>query len=683
MKTETDNFIYRPFPIQLRGYYGQYVAAQGSGMEATVDDPLNASLFVAKVNRYIAKADDKITVAMFREMLSGKRSPDAAHVTALAQALVPEVSLYGDTRENFIESVAATAITKAPAGSALEEDEAAKTDRIVKLSGVVREQERHIQEHDAQIRNRTKMVEAWKRTTPKRVAGKKSFGAMVEEAYHANIRFKPFLENVLVEWDISPVELCAHMEKLNSKKADMPKKTLTDSVLYQWMNHPKNLPNTSSVLLMRDTFALDEQHELMLWKVIGGKQIDDIDKVIALASGKKGHGPLVKKLVEASGIPDVHIQKLVGVGQLPAWKRGAVIEKKEAARRFVDLVHPPANATDEKTHAENLRILALITKRPQSIGEAIEEAREAEHPGGMLFLKLTGRHGLVSLSDAELAAGLSVKGNKKQKIEADPVSDHMVRKMRRSKLERGGFIHERHATKILDMVTAKLKEEGTELEITPGEREECLEMMTGIANVKTLFALCREDELTAGELLRLTRDRRGLTQMQAESKQEIGLASISEFERGKNTLQHESARKVAKWLGLEEEDARDFVVMATGKQHDLTPQQLLAQAKDPHQRCRSLRRIFDATGLTREELADKAGIDYGQIMYATQKRSGGRILAGEDQIVELACLCGLKEQVGDFMATFGSTWEERVIVPVDDKPRKHNTRADTKTTILH
>ncbi len=171
-----------------------------------------------------------------------------------------------------------------------------------------------------------------------------------------------------------------------------------------------------------------------------------------------------------------------------------------------------------------------------------------------------------------------------------------------------------------------------------------------------------------GTIVRLTYERKGMRQEDFEKL--AGVSNLSNFCLDKAGLDIHSARKVGATLGFEEksEDMRRFTLLATGVDVSKSPAQILQAVKDKDMESyEGLRRLFDLTGLTRDELAEKAGVPTTTLRPWTTSEKGGHISV-ETAIPELAKACGFEKSEHAFRAIFGGGYARRTT------PEVHDTR---------
>jgi hypothetical protein len=489
---------------------------------------------------------------------------------------------------------------------------------------------------------------------------------MVEDAYHQDKPriqhdregFNGIIEMALDEWGMSREQLCEHMAGEHSEG-----RKLTNTVLYQWKNEPEHHPNRDTMGVFMDAFDLDRTQELMMWKVAAGRDAEvEITEAIGAAEqaiGKEDEktmrGELTKLLQESSGVPVARVEEILEVQQMMAWKKGARIENLEMGQEFTSLMNPvelAVNEAEQNMRADqNERIERVLGGRVADIYTAAEEAQSAKNSGGKLLSLLTGRTGLVPLSEAELSEMLGV-------------SSHKAKKMRSSGDARGAHIDEGMAEIIADRVQGIDADKRHLMTIEErADREILLDGLTGVPTPVALFTQYKKGEIELGEVMVQTRARRGDNQMKGAGG----------FERGEETVGHERAGAFADYLGFTgeafKETRREFMVAATGKDASLTPEEILGDIRTGNmERHIGLRRLLDLTGMPRAEFAESIKENYHTVeSWVTEERGG--YIADMAAIPKVARAVGLAEQVDDVKEIFSMTkerWHAR-----DDRGSEH------------
>jgi len=162
-------------------------------------------------------------------------------------------------------------------------------------------------------------------------------------------------------------------------------------------------------------------------------------------------------------------------------------------------------------------------------------------------------------------------------------------------------------------------------------------------------------ELAIGEMVRMSYERKDMTQ--AEFQDRVQIAQTSDFLLGKSHLENGSARNIADWLGFKKEERTQFMVLVTGHKASLNTMAILNEVlAGTKRRVQGLRMIYDASGMTRVELAEASGVD---ISYSVKEISQGRLSASPGDMGILSGLCGLKGYDDDFIHAFSTGWVAR------------------------
>jgi hypothetical protein len=526
-----------------------------------------------------------------------------------------------------------------------------------------------------------------RRTNPGSNTKLPSFAEMLEDSYRAKRRQNAaesintlLWDRVFKTWaqdgrDMSPEQFCALIAENNRGKHG--KTHLSNEAIYGWRNHPDKFKlYAQSIEAMCKAFVPmpentetakpgDNAHEWMLWHIISGRAFknpyppadpendagtygkSELDTAIEAAQATSDHGRLVRELIDASGISVIRLRALLaGCQQLTPWRRNAYVKDLAMAQRFLDIVHPPElQESPAEAKKQNGQMLDLITGRTFDLPTLMEKAQKEgiENPGGQLFMLLTGRKGIVSISEHELFGALKKRGQ--------DVSEHKLKRMRSSLHNRGGNIIEAIARSILDLVKEK-----SGVAITAEQVEECVDILTNCPSASKLLKQCIAQTLTIAQMMRMSYERKGMTQ--EEFNNAVGLSNVSDFLMGKKHLGHESASNIARWMSLKSEQHRQFIVLATGHEAALDPVAILYDVRcNEVPRLAALRLILDASGMTRGQLAEASGVD---MAYCTQTRSGGRIKAPVGNMEALAGLCGLKGFEDEFIHAFSTQWVSRM-----------------------
>jgi len=473
------------------------------------------------------------------------------------------------------------------------------------------------------------------------------FRKRYSNASAGQVNFSDFIDSVLSRWGrdgrpLSREGLCKLIQQKHPAHS-----TLSNAALYHWKNHPEQTPNTESLTILAQAFNLSKTHELLMYRIAKGTPCHHLERLISSAENalgtpdeRKARGQLVRALTDASGIPLINLSQMLGVQQLSLWKRGQRIDDRGMAARFVNLVNPVLiHPKREREHARevNSRIQAVLGGRPQSIFDAVllAERSEVANPPGLLFSLLVGRRGINPLTREAVANQLRVTPSK-------------IHHMGSSSERRGGEITESIATNILDYVQGVTAETRHLLSPTQrAERELAIDALTGVPSAVKLLMRVQTGELQRiGDVYRLTRYRRGLSQP----------SGMSDFELGKASISHPRAAAIANWLGFVGPEHREcrrlFITMATGTASSESPSQILdAIILGRIERHIGVQRLFDWTGLTRRELSTKIGASKGSAnVYATDAR-GGRIY-NPKHLRALAAELGLHHRIDEMITVF-------------------------------
>jgi hypothetical protein len=659
---QADDSATTSFVAMLNAYYKRW--SHGSNPLQRKWQP--STEFAEKINRHLSGLNvvgHDLDADRVKQMMKGEILPTPEQLMAICI----EFKLYGDSRATLQAFAAA-------------------------------EQQARIEAKERDIQQRILPLRA---SNPAGDLSLPSFAEMVEESYRAKCAGKSdetivslLWERVFKAWkrdgsDMSPEQFCALIETNNANSDG--KARLTNTSIYNWRKHPdKFKPIAETVEVICRAFGMlpkaetpeaeDHTYELMLWKIIDGRQFSNPYPPLAVATEDKGenipdakpvaagglseaivaakaagnHGLLVREMIDASGISLSRLQTLLECQQIHQWCKGAHFEDVATARKFIALTCPDAR--------DNKALLGLLTGRifdlPVIIEEAakqpmmrkdgsdelvVDAAADAEiNHGGKLLVLLTGRKGLVTISAKDLADAMSAKGHK--------VSEEKVKKMRASSFERGGRITEPMARSIVEIVQEKAS-----MKLGEGEIEQCVDILTNCPTPSALLARCVKGEMKIGELLRQTYERKGMRLEDLQS--EVKLAHLTNFLLGKADLDHESATKLVNWFVFEGDDRRKFMVLATGHDASIDPSAVLDRVRSGTlAQTEGLRLIYDASGMTRTELAKACGVD---IAYSVTEKSKGRIMAAPENMRKLADLCGLGARLQDFTETFSGRWAAR------------------------
>jgi len=479
-----------------------------------------------------------------------------------------------------------------------------------------------------------------------------------------------FIEKLLDAWSsdqkkFSREDLC----KLIAQEHPQGK-TLTNAILYQWKNHPdKGKPNSESIDIICKAFRLEFHHELMLWKIARGRNLDHkvqsllVQASQARSSQKRRHirGSLSRALHESSGIPHVRLQELLKIQQLIVWKKGAKIENPQKAQLFAAFTNSPLLAQNQEQRVirveQNRHISLFLGDRPQSVWDAKRISESAKNPPGKFLALLTGREGLVPISSHGFARMMGV-------------SRSAVHHMRDSVSSRGGKIDERQARKIAAFVQG-LPESADRLlsHQEQVERELIVDGLTGCKSPVGLFQAYLNRQLTPlGEVLKQTRQRRGEDQ----------LIGTSAFELGKETIGLERASALADYLGFTGTFYRQtrnlFIRAAQGHDIDVTPEDVLHNIMQGKcSRIDGLRQLLEINLLTQPILSSEIRIPVSTIRtWFTSVRGG--VIVGHGNRSKLCSILGLAHYQSEFHQIYGKANFTSTLKPAVRDAQKHFTQ---------
>ena len=514
---------------------------------------------------------------------------------------------------------------------------------------------------DSVSSDRSRKVGVWRATNPDGHREGRSFAEVVEDVFHGNrvapagkqLDFSALIDTVLAEWGSGRAPLSREGLSQVIKANHLEGKTLSNAVMYAWKNHPEHGPNQASVQAIVEAFKLDTVHELMIWRVARGRPLanietllDEAEPAILTAQERELRARLFTTLVESSGIPLVRVQQLLGVCQVSLWKRGQSIADPEVCSNLVRLVNSPSTYRvheREAVYAVNKRLEAFLGARPSTIFDAVFASERAGtvNAGGTLLELLTGKRGIRQLTHAQ---GGELLG----------VTESVFRHMRASSDTRGAAITEDQANTILDWVQRVTPETRKLLSIVErSERRLAVDQLTGIPTPVTLLVKLRQGELGhVGEIVRLTRERRGVNQ-------EPGM---SDFELGKAHVMLATAQELADWLGFvgpEHIEARKtFICFATGVDQSQTPDQIFEQVvSGALPRHLALRMLFDLTGKSRKQLSQSLGYSKSSAQSLATAWLDGKI-SSRRRAIAVAREVGLLHRCDQFFEVFSaSRWE--------------------------
>ena len=511
---------------------------------------------------------------------------------------------------------------------------------------------------------RSRKVDIWRATNPEECRDRRSFAEVVEDVFHGNrvaprerqLNFSGMIDRVLGEWGtarapLSREGLCQVME-FNHPEG----RTLTNKAMYDWKNYPEQGPYQSSVHVIVEAFKLDKVHELMMWRIAKGWPLDDLENLIDVAEQsfrtpeeRAARARLFTILIESSGIPVVRLADILSVSQMTLWKRGQSIADPEKCAKFVRLVNPPETYHSHEREAVcalNQRIEAFLGARPSSIFDAVFAAERSGtvNPAGSLLGMLTGGKGIRPLTHVQGAELLGV-------------TPSVFRHMCGASDTRGAAITEAQANTILDWVQRVAPETRKLLSIVErAERRLAIDHLTGISSPVTLLVKLSQGELQhPGEIVRLTRVRRG----------EMQQHGMSDFELGKAYLAIPTAQRVADWLGFvgpeHTESRRLFLCFALGVDQSKTPDQIFDEVvAGTLPRHLALRKLFELTGKNRNQIAHALGLPVSSVRIMGRESVDGRTSSAR-RAIAVAREVGLLHRCDQFVGVFarGSVADRR------------------------
>lgn len=524
---------------------------------------------------------------------------------------------------------------------------------------LVRQRERSLFEIEAPskrelVLERGAGKEVCRKTNPEGCATKRSVAELVADVYAmrlsgGEVSWNSLIEAILNEW--SARQKPFSREQLSQLIGQVHPKGLTLSnvdsnvEMYKWKNQPSVKPYRQTVAILCKAFKLSLAQELMMWRIARGADPKEFEKRTAryratsqVNSNASERSQLVKTLVAISGVPDARLEELLKVQQLSMWKCGARIEDLEMCRRFVELVNPQVlqPASEREAHREvNETLVGILSARPTSVVEAVTRAQVAPHPSGTCFLLLTGRYGLKQVSARDLSEKLGT-------------SEWTIHRMRSTRQQRGGHISEAQAHGIADLVQgipSNMRDSLTMVERY--EREIMVDTLTGVRSPIALWHQFVSGDLEhVGEILRLTRIRRGDTQ----------LPNTSDLELGKSVVGIRMANKLADYLGFVGEShtrvRREFILTAMGMEVGTTPEDLLNVIISGNaSRLDGLRMMLDLSGRTRGQLAEALGVKKSVVMTWARSDFEGRI-SRPHWIRRLARELGLSHREDEMVKVF-------------------------------
>lgn len=632
-------FVNQPWLQQLDGYFRHWADQHEMFMFPEVR-------FVEEVNKVLARNHSKETLdagKLKTIMKGGEVSADVR--TALCQVF----DIYGDIGANFRSSYDDHA-------RGLVRQAAVEKDRL----GTLRE------------------------TNPDGKLDKKSFAELLEEAYHETLMYPEeritlgeFIHNrVLAEWGTGGKAMgtYAFCDMLKARDAKVRGGGfMVPSTLNKWKHAtssgkeqtPKTTIKLPTMEAFVKAFKLDLAHELMFWRIINGKpfcnpyrdeeperdQVSELQAAVNDAVAAKSHGRLVGAFLESSGIPRDRLQEIAGSSGMYHWEHSdSVIDTPKAAGLYLDAVLAPFAYLDaDRTADIRKQLEPLLTGRSFDVEHMLKEAKREgiDNPGGELFKLMTGKRGAIYISDKEMIAAFAEKGI--------AVSQSKMDGMRCTTRSKHDNIYENVAEAILAIV-----EEKSGNTLTEKQCEDCMEVLTGFPSASQMMKQLKEGAIKPGRIAQTLCLRRNINFEDLADKVGCSRTTMTDFMHDRESLGHKFARGVCRALGIKNDNARLYVVAATGHDISVRPGKLLEEAlakPTAKERVPELRRIYDWSAMTREELAEASGIGLSTLNRAILSETGGTISAPPEDLRALAKLCGLgSKQAAQFAEAFASPW---------------------------
>jgi hypothetical protein len=519
-----------------------------------------------------------------------------------------------------------------------------------------RQCERAIYELDRRKNNRFNVLQGkksqgqYRSTNPNGCEWKRSVAEVVEDLFRLyqngkRLSWSLLLTTIVKEWGdekkrFSALKLSDHIRQVHPEGRSISAEELSKCL------HRKSIkPTRPSIRILCEAFKLSLAHELMIWRFVGGESFTKYQQLAENYKTSNVHkstgqirSDLFRSLMEMSGISASRIEQLLNVQQVAVWRHGARIEDLEMCEKLVELVNPVTLWPQESRHLQreiNETLVGLLSSRPTSIVEAVARAQASKHSTGTCFLLLTGRYGLKQIPVSELCSKLRV-------------SEWTLHRMRSTRNQRGCHINEEQAHIIADVVQGISNQMRDSLTVVERyERGIMIDTLTGVRDPVALWHQFASGKLNhVGEILRLTRVRRGHVQ----------LPNTSDFELGKSGVGIRVANKLADYLGYvgraHREVRRAFVLMALGKDLPKSPEVILDSIMTGEcSRLEGLRLMLDNTGRTRGQLAQDLGVSKAVVMTWVRSDFAGKI-SNPRLIRDLASELGIPNRVSDMLKVF-------------------------------
>jgi len=488
-------------------------------------------------------------------------------------------------------------------------------------------------------------------TNPEGRQIQRSVAELVEALYERHQSGEPIswgnlINDIMKEWSsrktpFTREHLSRHIGEIHPEH-----QTVSGVELGKWRRNSTIAPYRPTVAVLCEAFKLSPAHELMMWRISRGggpseyrKLTERFSQSKTTASTATERSKLVRKLMDLSGVPAARLREILRVQQLPQWRHGARIEDLAMCRKFVELTNPLAlqPQANQDSHRElNETLVGILSDRPTSIVEAVTRAQSARYPGGTCFLLLTGRYGLKQIPARELSEKLGV-------------SEWTIHRMRSERRQRGGHINEEQAHVIADAVQGIPHSQRQSLTVVERyERGIMVDTLTGVRRPIALWHQFVSGELHhVGEILKLTRIRRGQSQ----------LPNTSDFELGKSGVGILLANKLADYLGFtgaaHRTVRREFVLRAMGLEVTTTPEDILNLVVEGQlSRLDGLRAMLNLSGRTRGQLAQVLGVKKTAVMTWVRTSFDGKI-SRASWVRALATELGMPHRADDMVSVFG------------------------------
>lgn len=481
------------------------------------------------------------------------------------------------------------------------------------------------------------------------------FSKQLEKSFRQGRNFRQFFfEDLLPQWhdvDGKPLDdrgFCELLTRIVEKPipvgtTETSKPVISEAALASWRKE-RSRPGQNTVELFAEAFHLNIRHEVMLHRMMHGRTLSESPQVLEQArAALPSRAALLQVLTEASGMSRRNLYRLSGGQFVHAMHHGEFIGNTEVAKRFLNVVLPPAlyppseQEAIAKAHEE---LLPLITGAPKTLQDAIEQAQCATYPPGQFLALLTGRHGLFRMTVDEIATLISTPEH--------PVGVGTVRSMRIGKTTTSAKqIYEHQAQKIMDVIKARMG--GT---LSPETYEQAVTLLTGIETPHKLIESCWLGKMDIGDAIKLIRTRKAMESptIPIEGGETVKVADV---QRGAHALPPEDGRSVAKTFGLQGEDIYRFAILASWVDRSVSPDAILDAARSGQMPTReAIKQLIPHTGHSYEGLSEALGVSFNQLRGWVGNHSG-RINVPE-AIPKFAALVGLSERLDEFTSTFGS-----------------------------